>query len=242
MSHISLIQRPTWLGLLWTFLFMPGLLLAPASGWAQQRDGGSSHVPNLTSDDVARTRARATATTVALDGTPIYTPGNLGLALELPSPPKLLESQMLSKNTVGSKCFASAGRGVGVFIEYSAEASSGDLTTYAKEFVREVKFRAGISDLDYSTQPGTPSRVQVFGAFKVTGVPGELNGVALSSNGRAWVVLTVYPRDSEPSHDLADRILRSIMTVDATESAAGSPVRGGAKALPGKRDPGHDRR
>ena len=178
-----------------------------------------SHVPALNSDDVAKVHVRLSET-AGPDGIPLYTPGNLDIALELPAAPNLLEKQPLSKQITDSRCFASAGKGIGVFIGYSAKARAFDLKEYAAEFVGEVQARAGLANVRYSTGPKSPSSLSVYGTFKVNGATGELNGVVLSSGSRDWVVLTVYPRDKDDSHDLAEQILHSIAITSGHQSSA----------------------
>lgn len=201
-------------------------LTVPVRG--QQSARLDSHIPALDSDDVAIVRSRLSDNS-GPDGIPLYAPDDLEMSLELPAAPRLLENQRLSRQITDSRCFASAGRGIGVFIGYSTKATAYGLKEYADEFVSEVQARAGLADLRYSTGPKSTSRIPVYGTFKVNGVTGELDGVVLSEGSRAWVVLAVYPRDKEGSHDLADHILNSIaITSSSVHSGSARNKRPGA--------------
>ncbi|HYL99848.1 MAG TPA: hypothetical protein VEZ90_12910 [Blastocatellia bacterium] len=177
-----------------------------------------SRVPALSSDDVASNAKLSEVS--GPDGIPLYTPGNLDFALELPSPPNLLEKQALSRRITDSRCFASAGNGVGVFIGYSTRATAYDIKEYTNDFVKEVEARAGLADVKYWTTVRPDSRLGVFGSFRLSGATGELNGIALTNGSRTWVVLTVYPGDKEDAHDLAERILHSISTTEGSHEVS----------------------
>lgn len=189
------------------------LLVFSASVMAQQSTHRQTPVPALTSDDVETVRSRSDGSASA-DGAPVYTPGNTGISLELPSPPTSMD-----KGTDSSVWFASTGKGIGVFIGYAGDTLAAKARDCSGGFLDDLRDRTGLRNIQLLIGSETTSRKVIYGTFQMDKKSGEMDGVCISRGKKTWMVLAVYPSNNNPAHDAADRVLNSIMILPGDDTS-----------------------
>ncbi|MCI0489871.1 MAG: hypothetical protein L0229_25040 [Blastocatellia bacterium] len=200
------------------------LALAFSTGttFAQEPAKGQKRTPQLTSDDIIQKRNSSVISsgepkhvdTGSADWTRL-SPGDFGLSLELPGKHLVLEApfpEEMKKHFRNLKAYLYADEDAdwSAMVGYLSGEIAIDPFYLAAGLVAGIKKRPDISDLHYSLEPRTKSRVPIKGSFKLQGVPFQLEGFVIAKGSDYWYVVTQCPQADEKARLSVRRMLRSV--------------------------------
>lgn len=140
-------------------------------------------------------------------------PAKCGLSLEMPGEPQLMnfpQPEEVRRSVNYLDLYMYQGNDVVVMISHTSASVHLPPKPLAEGVVKGIVTNAAVSDLNYTTEPSTDTKTPIKGSYKQSGVALEMNGIAMSEQKQAWVVISVYKQGESASQKAAERILSSI--------------------------------
>jgi hypothetical protein len=142
-----------------------------------------------------------------------YSPEKCGLSLELPSQPESMNAPVpeeMRNMIYYMTMHISMSNGLVVVMNHASASTEMPAKSIAEGVVKGIIKSAGVSDLQYKTEPSTNTKAPLKGSYKQQNVVLEINGIALSQKTHSWGVVMVYKQTDKAAQALAQRILDSI--------------------------------
>jgi hypothetical protein len=148
-------------------------------------------------------------------------PEKCGLSLELPSQPESMNAPVpeeMRSLIYYMTMHMSVSNGVVVVMNHASASVEMPAKSLAEGVVKGIIKSAGVSDLQYTTEPSTNTKAPVKGTYKQHNIILEINGIALTQKTHSGVVVLVYKQTDKTAQALGKRILDSVK-IDGTSCA-----------------------
>ena len=145
-----------------------------------------------------------------------YSPGGLGLSLELPGGLELLEvpvPEEAKREYSDLKAYVYQLWTLTAFVyymEYASPPDSGELKKASDEMISGIAHRAGHSNARFTTKSITKNKLLVSASYTKDGYDLNINGSVQSKGNKVWWVLTLYQQGDNATEAVTRRIKSSV--------------------------------
>jgi hypothetical protein len=137
------------------------------------------------------------------------------LSLELPAEPKPYDISGQpdpGQDIEDFKMMVSTGTDCVVLISHFYAPKGVSLKEFADGIVQGITGTDGVTDLQYSLDPATVTKIPITGSYKLRGTPVLFNGFAFARRNDVYMVLPQWPEAQDSGRLAAQRIRNSVQT------------------------------